>query len=44
MVTYMWLECPQCGEEDIDIFSNYCPVCGASLKGVQPKKKEFDKK
>jgi len=40
-ITYMWLECPYCGETDIDIFAHYCPNCGASLKGVKPKKKEI---
>ena len=39
-VTYMWLECPKCGATDIDIFANYCPECGASLKGVKPKSRE----
>jgi len=33
-ITYMWLDCPKCGETDIDIFANYCPNCGTSLKGV----------
>lgn len=36
-ITYVYLECPYCGETDIDIFANYCPNCGASLKGIQPK-------
>ena len=39
-ITYMWLECPECGATDIDIFANYCPYCGALLRGVKPKSRE----
>jgi len=42
-VVYMWLECPKCGATNIDIFSHFCPFCGTSLKGVEPKAKEVMK-
>lgn len=41
-ITYMWLECPYCGETDIDIFANFCPNCGRSLCGVKVRKREVD--